>query len=83
MRAKRFSISEREITPVNRPEIRAPGKAAAETAGKEGDGGTDPPSGWTIEALCKEGVAGADGEGDADSTTHIRCDRVATSFATV
>lgn len=33
-RAKRFRISVREMTPVKRPEIRAPGKAAAETAGK-------------------------------------------------
>lgn len=30
-----------------------------------------------------KGVAGAEGDGDADSTTHIRCDRVATSLATV
>lgn len=30
-----------------------------------------------------DGVAGADGEGDAASTTHIRWDLVATSFATV
>ena len=33
--AKRFRISVREMTPVRRPEIRAPGKAAAETAGNE------------------------------------------------
>lgn len=42
-RAKRFRISVREMTPVKRPEIRAPGKEAAETAGKtpdrEGDAG--------------------------------------------
>lgn len=29
------------------------------------------------------GVAGAEGDGEAASTTHIRWDRVATSFATV
>lgn len=29
------------------------------------------------------GVSGAVGDGDDDSTTHIRCDLVATSFATV
>jgi hypothetical protein len=46
-RAKRFRMSDREITPVKRPEIRAPGKAAADTAeaGKppliEGDTGLE------------------------------------------
>lgn len=32
-RANRLRMSVSETTPVNRPEIRAPGKAAAETAG--------------------------------------------------
>ena len=32
---------------------------------------------------ASRGVAGALGEGEADSTTHIRWDRVATSLATV
>lgn len=36
-----------------------------------------------VTAGVASGVAGAEGEGDADSTTHIRCDLVATSFATV
>jgi hypothetical protein len=39
-------MSVKEITPVNRPEIRAPGRAEAETAGKvpdkAGDTGPDP-----------------------------------------
>jgi hypothetical protein len=29
------------------------------------------------------GVAGAEGDGEAASTTHMRCERVATSLATV
>lgn len=44
-RAKRFKMSVSEITPVKRPDIRAPGKAAAETAGKtpprDGDAGVE------------------------------------------
>lgn len=35
--AKRLRISVREMTPVRRPEIRAPGNAAAETAGNEAE----------------------------------------------
>lgn len=34
--ANRLRISVNEMTPVNRPEIRAPGSADAETAGKDG-----------------------------------------------
>jgi hypothetical protein len=78
-RAKRFRISVREMTPVKRPEIRAPGKEAAETAGKtpdrEGDAGFEDAgeewTAWEIDGVAS-GVAGAEGEGDADSTTHIR-----------
>lgn len=44
-RAKRLRTSVREITPVKRPDIRAPGNDAAETAGKtpasEGDAGVE------------------------------------------
>jgi len=88
-RAKRFRISVRDTTPVNRPEIRAPGRAEAETGNApliEGDAGFDPGGGtrtaWVIEGVAN-GVAGADGEGEADSTTHIRWLLVATSLATV
>jgi len=42
VRAKRFKISDNVMTPVKRPEIRAPGRDAADTAGNEGDGGTEP-----------------------------------------
>jgi hypothetical protein len=38
------------------------------------------PTGWLG---WRRGVAGALGDGDADSTTHMRWDFVATSFATV
>ena len=90
-RAKRFRISVNEITPVNRPEIRAPGKAEAETAGNAadnaGDVGPDPGCGADMTACVTEGVArgvaGADGDGEADSTTHILCERVAMSLAIV
>ena len=46
-RAKRFRTSVNEITPVSRPEIRAPGRAEAETAGKVPDraGDTGPDTG--------------------------------------
>lgn len=78
-RAKRFRISVSEMTPVNRPEIRAPGRADAETAGKreERAGDTGPELGcevemteWEIEGVAK-GVAGLEGDGEAASTTHI------------
>jgi hypothetical protein len=43
-RAKRLRISVKDMTPVNRPDIRAPGRADAETAGKaeERDGNAGP-----------------------------------------
>jgi hypothetical protein len=77
------------MTPVNRPDIRAPGKAEAETAGKaennDGDAGPDPGcdmTAWVIDGVAK-GVAGVEGDGEAASTTHILWARVATSLATV
>ena len=80
-RANRFKTSVKEITPVNRPEIRAPGRAEAETVegnaeDKAGDTGPDPGSGdarvgCEIDDVAK-GVAGVDGDGEAASTTHIR-----------
>lgn len=88
-RAKRLRMSVSDTTPVSLPEIRAPGRAAAET-GKalliDGEVGFEPAGGaraaWLIEGVAR-GVAGFDGDGDADSTTHIRCDLVATSLAIV
>ncbi len=83
-------MSVREMTPVRRPEMRAPGRAAAETTGKEvarfGDAGVDATGDDKIGLdIDMEGVGKgvADGDGDAASTTHIRCERVATSLATV
>lgn len=52
---------------------------ALPVAGWEGCGGIAVVKPWGPI----RGVAGAEGEGDADSTTHIRCERVATNFATV
>lgn len=53
-------MSVREMTPVRRPEIRAPGRAAAETAGNDvarfGDAGVDT-AGDDRTALDIEGVA--------------------------
>ena len=40
-------------------------------------------AGGTAVEGPSSGVAGAEGEGEADSTTHMRCDLVATSLATV
>lgn len=78
--AKMLRTSVNDTTPVSFPERPAPASAEAGTAAAgAGDGGAP------VEEACAEsnGVAGADGEGDADSTTHMRCDLVATSFATV
>lgn len=80
--AKRFRISVREMTPVKRPEILAPGRAAAETAGNagnvvlmDGDAGVEV-GGEEITAYAIDGVAngvcGAEGDGEAASTTHMR-----------
>jgi len=61
--------------------MRAPGSAEAETAvwGKtpanDGEAGCDPKAGAKVACVVEgvaRGVAGVDGEGDADSTTHIR-----------
>jgi len=87
-RAKRFKISVKEMTPVSRPEILVPGRAAAEIVGKElereGDAGVEP-AGEERTAWEVNGVAGADdlSDGLAASTTHIRWERVATSLATI
>ena len=92
----KFNTSVKLTTPVSFPLILAPGKAAAEMLGKAGEiGGLVPinalPEGGgavnTLGALILADVEGtegvADGDGDADSVTHIRWLVVATSFATV
>lgn len=88
--AKRLSTSVSDITPVSRPDNLVPGRAAADTAGKEvendGDAGVELLE-YDRFACVREGVAsgvaGVEGEGEGDSTTHIRWDFVATSRATV
>jgi len=72
-------MSVSEMTPVRRPEILAPGRAAAETAGKtvcrDGEAGVEftgeERAAWVIDGVAS-GVAGAEGEGEAASTTHMR-----------
>lgn len=82
--ANAFSTSVNETTPLSLPDKPAPIIADAGTAaagcGEGGVGGGGPCV--KLDGPIK-GVAGADGEGDADSTTHMRCDLVATSLATV
>lgn len=84
--AKMFKTSVNDITPVSLPDRRAPAMADAGTAVVgTGDGGAIPVAGSPMLDLCAaiSGVAGAEGDGEADSTTHMRCDVVATNFATV
>lgn len=84
-------MSVSETTPVSRPDILAPGKEAAETAGNapsDGDVGADVDAigEWRFAELTEgvaSGVAPGDGEGEDDSTIHIRCDLVASSLAIV
>ena len=78
-RPKRFKMSVRETTPVKRPEILAPGIEAAETAGndpaRDGEAGVDEFGEWRLAWLMDgvaNGVVAGDGEGEDDSTTHIR-----------
>lgn len=67
--AKRFRTSVSEMTPVNLPERREPAKAEAGTAtAGAGDGGAAVDDG----CAASKGVAGVEGDGEADSTTHIR-----------
>jgi hypothetical protein len=96
--ANRFSTSVRLITPLNLPDNETPAIADAEIAGAgvlscligmvvvadmlaEGSGVIG--EGGTRMAGVAAGVGGPDDAGDGVSTTHIRWERVATSFATV
>jgi hypothetical protein len=90
--ANRFRMSVNVTTPVRRPEMLAPDTVGAGTglgwtvavavAFKDEDE-LDVGFGTTTLLGLRRGVAGEEGDGEADSTTHIRCDRVATSLATV
>lgn len=59
---------------MRRPDSLAPGFDAAEIAGNEPekDGDAGGRVGDESTACDVKGVAGVDGEGDCDSTTHIR-----------
>lgn len=76
--AKRLRMSVRDTTPLKRPERLAPGRAEAGTlcwaCWGSGEGGAEPGPGTRTEPPdgARSGVAGAEGEGDADSTTHMR-----------
>ena len=80
-------ISVNEMTPLSFPDSLAPAIADAGTAGAAaGDGGAPPAAAVGApgnDCGPANGVAGADGDGEGDSTTHMRCERVATSLATV
>jgi len=56
------------------------GGGVAPAVAVETDGTEGVKTGWLG---CRSGVAGALGDGDADSTTHIRWELVATNLATV
>lgn len=87
--ANKLRMSVSVTTPVRRPERWEPGRA---DAGTDGEGICGPAAAGcddegaelgtnTVGAI--EGVVGAEWDGEADSTTHMRCEFVATSFATV
>lgn len=71
--ANKLRMSVRDTTPLNLPDRCAPGIAEAGTAGGPGMGdcGAEEDPGM-ITVGFKRGVAGVEGDGDADSTTHIR-----------
>lgn len=76
-----------ETTPISLPDSNAPAIAAAGTERIGAAGGIAPGAVSLAAELCDVavGIAGVDrGDGGGtESTTHIRCDLVATSFATV
>jgi hypothetical protein len=81
-RANKFRTSVSDTTPDKRPDIRAPGRADADTDGQGGDTllsgeletfccvcGGERLEGGTRTAEASEGVGGADGDGELGSTT--------------
>jgi hypothetical protein len=69
------------MTPVSRP-VREAVVEGANAGVRPGEAGEEPCV--TAKAAgAIEGVAGAEGDGEAASTTHIRCDLVANSLAVV
>lgn len=76
-----------EITPISLPDSSAPAIAAAGTERPGAACGIAPGAISLVGELCDvavgmAGVGRGDG-GGTESTTHIRCDLVATSLATV
>ena len=86
--ANRFRMSVRVMTPMRRPDRWEPGREEVDTGdegnwpAKRDDCEVDDVLGVTTVGPSS-GVAGAEGDGDADSTTHILWDCVATNLATV
>jgi hypothetical protein len=75
-------MSVSDITPVSRPEIPVVPDTTGNDDVRAGEAG-DEPYGATRTAGVVAGVAGAEGDGEDPSTTHILCAFVATSFAVV
>lgn len=75
-------MSVREMTPVSRPEMPEAPDTAGKAAFSAGEAGEEPYGGAKIAGV-NAGVAGAEGDGEEPSTTHILCDLVAMSFAVV
>jgi hypothetical protein len=74
-------MSVNEMTPVNRP-VHDVAVEAANVEVRPGEAGEEL-CGATKAAGITEGVAGAECDGDAASTTHILCDLVAKILAVV
>jgi hypothetical protein len=75
-------MSVKVMTPVSRPEIPVVPDTAGNAEFSKGEAGVEP-YGGTRTAGVDAGVAGAEGDGEEPSTTHILCAFVATSFAVV
>jgi hypothetical protein len=75
-------MSVKEMTPVSRPEMPVAPDTAGNAAFNAGEAGEEPYGGTRIAGV-DAGVAGAEGDGEEPSTTHILCAFVATSFAVV
>lgn len=75
-------MSVKEITPISRPEMPEAPDTTENVGVRPGEAGNEL-YGATRTAGVVAGVAGAEGDGEEPSTTHILCDFVATSFAVV
>lgn len=75
-------IADAEIAGAAAP-VRCDGDVEAMSAGPVDGRGVTGDGGTRIEAGCEAGVGGPEEAGEGVSTTHMRCERVATSLATV